>query len=79
MRPRSSTFAGGSSLGYGLAVADFNGDGKVDVEVNGFNPPYDTGIFLGNGDGTVQTFTTSGGVVEPAEASTCLSSVKRWR
>ena len=42
-------FGGGSSVGYGVAVADFNSDGKMDVAVTGFNPPIDTGIFLGNG------------------------------
>jgi Bacterial Ig-like domain (group 3)/FG-GAP repeat len=36
--------------------------------VGGMKPPQDTGIFFGNGDGTVQSFTTPGGLVEPAQA-----------
>jgi hypothetical protein len=43
----------------GLAVADFNGDGKLDVALT---DPYDatgSGISLGNGDGTLQTFAAS--------------------
>jgi hypothetical protein len=38
-----------------LVAADFNGDGKVDVVLEGYFPPYDNGIFFGNGDGTFQS------------------------
>lgn len=66
--PTILDFGAGSTIGYGLAVADFNGDNKMDVAVTGFDPPIDTGIFLGNGDGTVQSFSPSSGLVEPSQA-----------
>jgi len=39
----------------GLAVADFNGDGKLDVALTDPYDPTGSGISLGNGDGTLQT------------------------
>lgn len=55
-------FTGGAQFapGTGLAVGDFNGDGHPDVAVIGEFGPSDTGVFLGNGDGTLQTATLNG-------------------
>jgi hypothetical protein len=39
----------------GLAVADFNGDGKLDVAITDPYVPSNSGISLGNGDGALQT------------------------
>jgi hypothetical protein len=33
-------------------TADFNHDGKMDIAVASYGPPYEIQIFLGNGDGT---------------------------
>jgi hypothetical protein len=47
-----STFVGA----HELAVGDFNNDHRLDVAVVGYNGgTSDMGIFLGNGDGTLQT------------------------
>ncbi len=66
--PTIVDFGASSSVGFGLAVADFNGDGNLDVAVTGYDPPVDTGIFLGNGNGTVQSFTNASGGAEPGES-----------
>ena len=49
--------SGGSGLGVSLATADFNGDGNLDLVVNGHY------ILLGNGDGTFTVGTPAPNVV----------------
>jgi hypothetical protein len=42
-----------SMSGYAMAVADFNGDGKLDVAFSGEElPNFQAAVLLGNGDGT---------------------------
>jgi hypothetical protein len=50
-----------ATCGFSFALADVNGDSKLDVLSWSFNPPDPggVGIFLGNGDGTFQANPTS--------------------
>src|ERR1700744_1653265 len=51
----------------GFAVGDFNGDGKMDISVTNFTNSF-SGIYLGNGDGTLMTSTDSYGDIVPDES-----------
>jgi hypothetical protein len=42
----------------GIAVGDFNGDGKLDVAISGYFGSADSGITFGNGDGTLSVDAT---------------------
>ena len=47
----------------GIAVGDFNGDGKLDVAISDPYSSTDSGLSLGNGDGTVQTIAGANGAM----------------
>jgi hypothetical protein len=49
-----STLSGNGFRGFGVAVADFNGDGKMDLAMNN-NGNNTVSVFLGNGDGSFGT------------------------
>ena len=58
---------GGDGDVTAVAVADFRGNGKLDIAVCGSNYGSNStaGILLGNGDGTFQSFTNLSGTVTP--------------
>ncbi len=49
------------------AVADFDGDGKLDIFLNNIIEGTGAGVLLGNGDGTFQTVSNGDGTVSPTE------------
>jgi FG-GAP-like repeat len=59
--PILTSYAGQYLNSYqGIAVGDFNGDGKPDVAITDPYVQTNSGISLGNGDGTLQTAGTAG-------------------
>jgi hypothetical protein len=65
-QPVSIILPGGGVVALsGLAVADFNGDGKMDVAVTSFISQAN-GIYFGNGDGTLAPFKDSYGDILPS-------------
>jgi hypothetical protein len=62
-QPVVDYYAGGRQT-YSIAVADLNGDGKLDVVVSNSSVSNTIGVLLGNGDGTFQrvvTYNSGGG------------------
>jgi len=66
--PSKTTYGVQYLIGNTLAVADFNGDGKLDIATAGFIGPQDSGITLGNGDGTLQPVVSANLGTLPNEA-----------
>jgi Bacterial Ig-like domain (group 3)/FG-GAP-like repeat len=55
----NTTDGGGNIISAdGLAAADFNGDGNVDIAVTSFDASA-SGIYFGNGDGTVTSYNST--------------------
>src|SRR5262249_45698378 len=57
----------------GIATGDFNGDGKLDVVISDPFISTDSGVSLGNGDGTVQTVAGGSGAL-PSQSIALLIS-----
>jgi hypothetical protein len=66
--PIKTDYAAQYLLDNTLAVADFNADGKLDVATFGFIGPEDSGIALGNGDGTLQPLVSASLGTVPSQA-----------